>query len=78
MLAKLNSKNQLTLPKAIIDQFGPIEYFEIETRDGQIVLSPVRIQRVDAVRTRLAQLSIGEADVEEALRWARAKSKKRT
>jgi hypothetical protein len=41
------------------------------TRDGQIVLTPVRIQRVDAVQTRLAELGITEADLAGAVRWAR-------
>lgn len=77
-MAELTSKYPLTLPKKIIDQFGPIDYFDIETRDGQIILSPVRIQRADAVRTKLAQPGIGEADVEETLSWALAKPGKRT
>ena len=50
MLAKLTSKNQLTLPKAATLAVGPAEYFDVEVRDGAIVLTPVRIQRADAVR----------------------------
>ena len=79
MLAKLTAKNQLTLPKAITQAIGPAEYFEVETKDGQIVLTPVRIQRAGAVRARLAELELGEADVADAVRWARrpgSKSKK--
>ncbi len=79
MLAKLTAKNQLTLPKAITNAIGPTEYFDVETRDGQIVLTPVRIQRADAVRARLAELDLTEADVSDAVRWARrpgVKSKK--
>lgn len=79
MLAKLTAKNQLTLPKAITQAIGPAEYFDVVTRDGQIVLTPVRIQRADAVRARLAELDLTEADVADAVRWARrpgAKPKK--
>ncbi|MBA3456038.1 MAG: AbrB/MazE/SpoVT family DNA-binding domain-containing protein, partial [Deltaproteobacteria bacterium] len=54
MLAKLTIKNQLTLPKAVTQAVGPAEYFEVEARAGQIVLTPVRIQRADAVRAKLA------------------------
>lgn len=72
MLAKLSSKNQLTLPKAAVQAVEPAEYFEIAVRDGQIVLTPVRIQRGDAVRAKLAALGLGEADVVDALSWARA------
>lgn len=71
MLAKLTSKNQLTLPKGITAIVGPTEYFDVEARNGQIVLTPVRIQRGDAVRAKLAELGIGEADVAAAIDWAR-------
>ena len=71
MLAKLTAKNQLTLPKAAIEAVGATEYFEVETRDGVIVLTPVRIQRADAVRAKLAQLALSEADIDAAVEWAR-------
>jgi hypothetical protein len=71
MLAKITSKNQLTLPKSAVDSVGATEYFDVEVRDGQIVLTPVRIQRGDAVRAKLAALGLGEADVADAVRWAR-------
>jgi len=35
------------------------------------VLTPVRIQRADAVRGKLAELDLSEADVAEAVAWAR-------
>ena len=71
MLAKLTSKNQLTLPKAATDAVGPVEYFEVDARDGQIVLTPVRLQRGDAVRAKLAQLALSDTDVADAVAWAR-------
>lgn len=73
MLAKMTSKNQLTLPRAITEALGPVEYFDIEARGGQIVLTPVRIQRGDAVRAKLLELGIGEDDVTAAVQWARRK-----
>ena len=72
MLAKLTSKNQLTLPKAVVQAVGSAEYFDVEVREGQVVLTPVRIQRGDAVRAKLAALGLAEADVADAVRWARA------
>jgi hypothetical protein len=72
MLAKITSKNQLTLPKAAVSAVGATEYFDVEVRQGQIVLTPVRIQRGDAVRAKLAELGVGQADVAQAVRWARA------
>ena len=71
MLAKLTSKNQLTLPKAATNAVGAAEYFEVEVRLGQIVLTPVRIQRGDAVRGKLAELGLGDVDVSQAVSWAR-------
>lgn len=72
MLAKITSKNQLTLPKAAMQAVGAVEYFDVAVRDGQIVLTPVRIQRSDAVRAKLAALGLGEADVADAVRWVRS------
>lgn len=71
MLAKMTSKNQLTLPKSVTATVGPVEYFEVEARNGQIVLTPVRIQRGDAVRAKLAELDLSEQDVADAVGWAR-------
>lgn len=71
MLAKITAKNQLTLPKAITQAVGPAEYFEVEALDGRIVLTPVRIQRGDVVRAKLAELALTEADVADAVAWAR-------
>jgi hypothetical protein len=72
MLAKLTSKNQLTLPKAAVEAVGAVEYFDVAVREGQIVLTPVRIQRGDAVRAKLAALGLADADVADAVRWARS------
>ena len=71
MLAKLTTKNQLTLPKSITAAMGAAEYFDVEARGGQIILTPVRIQRGDALRAKLAELDLGEGDVNAAVAWAR-------
>lgn len=73
MLAKITSKNQLTLPRSVTNAVGPAEYFDVETRNGQIILTPVRIQRADAVRAKLAELDLQEQDVADAVAWARDK-----
>jgi len=77
MLAKITSKNQLTLPKSITQAVGPAEYFDVQARDGQIVLTPVRIQRGDAVRAKLAELGLTETDVADAVVWARGSALKK-
>jgi len=81
MLAKLTSKNQLTLPKSVTQAVGEAEYFDVQARDGQIILTPVRIQRGDAVRAKLAELDITQGDLDDAVAWARsvpAKATKKT
>jgi len=71
VIAKLTSKNQLTLPKAVISAFPDVEYFDVSNENGQIVLTPVRFTRADAVRSRLAELGLSEKDITEAVAWAR-------
>lgn len=80
MLAKLTAKNQLTLPKSITNEIfhgnggssEPTEYFDVKVENGQIILTPVKIQRADAVRAKLAALDLSEQDVIDAVVWARA------
>jgi hypothetical protein len=71
MLAKLTAKNQLTLPKSITREVGDPEYFDVKVEGGQIILTPVKIQRADAVRAKLAALDLSEQDVADAVAWAR-------
>lgn len=78
VLAKLTSKNQLTLPKSVTDALGPVQYFEVQEKAGQIVLTPVRIQRGDALRAKLAELAIDEKTLEAALGWSKPSSTRRT
>ena len=70
-ITKLTSKNQLTLPKSITREIGETEYFEVTVEGQQIILTPVKIQRADAVRAKLAELGINEQDVADAVDWAR-------
>lgn len=71
MLAKLTTKNQLTLPKQITKEIGAVEYFDVKVENGQIILTPVKIQRADEVRAKLAELDITEEDIADAVSWAR-------
>jgi hypothetical protein len=80
VLAKLTAKNQLTLPKSITNEIfhqngianEPSEYFDVKVENGKIILTPVKIQQSDAVRSKLAALGINEQDVIDAVAWARA------
>jgi cysteinyl-tRNA synthetase len=71
MLAKRTTKNQLTLPKAIVAATGEADYYDVSTDNGRIILTPLRIQRADALRSKLAELGITQDDVKDAITWAR-------
>ncbi len=73
MLAKKTSKNQITLPKSVVERFPDTVYFDVREEDGRIVLVPVRPGRADEVRAKLEKMGITEKDVEEAIEWARGK-----
>jgi len=71
MLAKLTSKNQITLPKAAVSSVDVAEYFDVTVENGRIVLTPIKVQKAQAVREKLAELGITEQDIEGAIAWAR-------
>lgn len=77
MLAKLTTKNQITLPRKVVQEFSGIQYFDAVVQDGRIVLAPIRMQPVDitltGIREKMKKLGITPADVTEAVRWARSK-----
>ena len=75
MLAKKASKNQITIPKKIVDQLPDVSYFNVEFEKGVILLRPVRLFETDLekIRQKVKQLGIDDKSVAEALRWARWK-----
>ena len=73
LLAKKTTKNQITLPKKVVDRFAGVDYFEVSTDGVSIVLRPLQKSRVEEVRARLAQLKIDENDVKAAVIWSRKK-----
>ncbi len=76
MLTKKTTKNQLTIPKALLDRLPATDYFDAEVVRDALVLRPVRMVPavdVDRVRSRLARSGVGPGEVERAVRWARKK-----
>jgi bifunctional DNA-binding transcriptional regulator/antitoxin component of YhaV-PrlF toxin-antitoxin module len=71
IVAKNTSKNQITLPKEIVDRFPGVDYFAVRSEDGTIVLEPFVQSRADEVRRKLASIDIGEDDIANAVAWAR-------
>jgi hypothetical protein len=75
MLAKMTSKNQITIPKKIVEQIPETKYFEVELKDGLIVLKPLRLYEtdLDKIRSKVRELGLKPDSVREALKWARSK-----
>ena len=75
MLAKKTVKNQITLPKSIVEKLPETDYFEVSLRGEEIVLKPVLIEargtKLDRVRSKMKALGLTEKDVDAAIRWAR-------
>lgn len=73
MLAKLTSKNQITLPKIVIERFANTDYFEVSTNGASIELRPLKRSRADEARDKLAKMGIRDKDIKDAIKWARRK-----
>lgn len=76
MLCKKTVKNQITLPKRIIQGFEDVEYFEAETIEEKIILTPVKVTSVKKnsltdIRKKISKLGLTEKDIEKAITWAR-------
>ena len=75
MLAMITSKNQITIPKRIIEQIPDANYFDVELKGGVVVLKPVRFYDTDLekIRTKVNKLGLKQNSVAEAIKWARSK-----
>jgi len=70
MVAKMTSKNQITIPKVVASKFSS-PYFDIQQEGDKIILTPVNPDAAAQVRTKLEELGITEEDVAVAVAWAR-------
>ena len=75
MLAKITSKNQITIPKKIIANLPDVKYFDVELKDGVVLLKPLIVYDVnlDHIRSKIKKLGLQENAVKEAIQWARSK-----
>jgi hypothetical protein len=75
MLAKLTSKNQITIPKGIMVRLPDVQYFDVEYVEGRILMKPLKVFGTDLgeVRTKIKRLGLSEDCVDEAVRWARSR-----
>jgi bifunctional DNA-binding transcriptional regulator/antitoxin component of YhaV-PrlF toxin-antitoxin module len=75
MLAKITSKNQITIPKKIMDQIPDTSCFEVEFKDGAVILRPLRTYStsLEKIRSKIKTLDLKPDCVSEAIKWARSK-----
>ena len=75
MLAKLTAKNQITIPKQIIDQIPETSYFDVKLNGETVVMKPLTIYDTDLeqVRSKIKKLGLKPDCVAEAVKWARSK-----
>jgi hypothetical protein len=75
MLAKITSKNQITIPKNIMSQLPRVTHFDLTLKEGVVEMRPVITYAtdLDAIREKVAKLGISDDSVQEAVRWARSK-----
>ena len=76
MLAKITSKNQITIPKKIIEKIPNVKHFDIELKDGIIIMKPIKFYdtNLDQIRAKVKKLGLKENSVAEAIKWAKSKS----
>ena len=79
MLAKKTTKNQLTLPKEIAEQFPGVDLFDATVERNRIVLVPVKVTPIatslESIREKMEKLGISQGDVVDAVAWARKKKR---
>jgi bifunctional DNA-binding transcriptional regulator/antitoxin component of YhaV-PrlF toxin-antitoxin module len=75
MLAKITSKNQITIPKKIIEKIPNVKHFDIELKDGVIIMKPIKFYdtNLDQIRAKIKKLGLKEESVAEAIKWAKSK-----
>ena len=75
MLAKITSKNQITIPKKIIEKMPGVEHFDIEYENGVVILRPVKLfnTNLGQIRLKIEKLGLSENSVAEAIEWAKSK-----
>jgi bifunctional DNA-binding transcriptional regulator/antitoxin component of YhaV-PrlF toxin-antitoxin module len=73
MLAKLTSKNQITIPKKIMDKLPDVQHFDVDLQEGMVVMKPLLLYDIDLdqIRSKIKKLGIEKDTIAEAVEWAR-------
>lgn len=60
MLAKITSKNQIAIPKKIIEKIPDVKHFDVEFKDGVVILKPIKFfdTNLDQIRSKIKKLGL--------------------
>jgi hypothetical protein len=79
MLAKLTSKNQITLPKSAVNAFEGTAYYDVEVVPEGLLLRPAKVQvtshALEGARKKFKKKGFNEETIAQAVKWARKQSK---
>jgi hypothetical protein len=75
MLTATAGLSKVVPQKKIMDQIPEARYFEVELRDGAVVLKPLRTYStsLEAIQSKVKNLDLSPLCVKEAITWARSK-----
>jgi hypothetical protein len=64
------SRHKITIPKKIVDQLPETDYFEVELKEGLILLKPLQIYETDLekIRSKMKNLGLKTDSVREAIK----------
>ena len=73
MRVGMTSDNRITLPEEIICDSPGAGCFDVTKENGRTIPTPIPKMSADAIRKKLADRGITEADIADAVAWARGR-----
>lgn len=71
MIVHTTAPNQITLPPEVFAAVGSPASFSVVVDAGRLILTPAGANAADQLRGVLEQRGVTEADVNDAVEWAR-------
>lgn len=71
MQAVTAGPNRLVISREALSRFPETQHFDVDIADGRIVLTPAQTIPIMEVWEHIASLGLTEADIADAIAWAR-------
>jgi hypothetical protein len=64
------SRHKINIPKKIVDQLPETDYFEVELKEGLVLLKPLQIYETDLekIRSKMKNLGLKTDSLREAIK----------